>query len=191
MFQNKNFGFITTGLLSLSLIYCRDDSKVISISPYNTWRWTKCSMHWVETCRYLTWAISNSYHKARRVIRPTNQELVKSEDEDATEPRPLFEMVWADRNAVMKTDWQTNWLEFITKTFEEQRCLLSQLEFRFELEMMYRYKLSKEKCKYLKHRSLFYTLINEVYTSYLIDCYVSFNYSSLGIDLQRHYSTNN
>lgn len=104
MVKNKYFDLITTGLLSLSLIYCGDDSKVISISPYNTWRWTKCSMHWVETCRYLTWTISNSNHKARRVIRPTNQELVKSGD--ATEPRPLFEMVWADRNAVMKTDWQ-------------------------------------------------------------------------------------
>lgn len=57
-------------------------------------------------CTGLTRAISNSNHKARGVIRPTNQELVNSEDEDATEPRPLFEMVWPDRNAVMKTDLQ-------------------------------------------------------------------------------------
>lgn len=134
-FLNKYFR-LATCLLSLFQTYYGDDSKAISIYPSNLWRRTKCFTYWVETCRYLTWAISNSNRMERDVIRPTNQELVKSEY--AAEPRPLtLRMVWVGRNAVMKTDWQNKFtLNSSPKHLKnkQQRCLLSQLELRFELK---------------------------------------------------------
>lgn len=137
-------------------------------------------------CTGLTRAISNSNHKARGVIRPTNQELVNSED--ATEPRPLFEMVWPDRNAVMKTDWQNK----LTWDHHQNiwRTKMSSKPAWIPIWIRNDVPLQVIKREMQISEATFFVLYPDKRCLYFIDCYFSFNYSSLWIDLQGHHSTN-